>query len=102
MNHMKKRSKFIRPAWTLRLKHLLKGAAGLPAEAAVFGIMKQTLQTRPALREAMNFDQIKRIINNAAGYDRYHVFSLFTALSMLELGLYGDSSLDRYPNVFLA
>ncbi len=101
LNHWKKRIKFIRPAWTLTLKHLLKGADAVPVGAPLFRIMARELATHPTLQEVIDFEKIQRMITESHRYDRYHVVHLFTALSMLALGLHGDSRLDRYPDVFL-
>ncbi|MFZ5569579.1 MAG: asparagine synthase-related protein [Thermodesulfobacteriota bacterium] len=101
LNHWKKRIKFIRPAWTLNLKHLLKGAEALPAGAPLFGMMAREGAMHPILREVIDFGQLQRIIAGGNRHDRYHMIHLFTALAMLGLGLYGDSVMDRHPDVLL-
>ncbi len=101
LKHAVKRMKFIRPAWTLYGKHLLKGPDKLPAQAVLFRILKQIMANRPALGAALDFTRLEHLIAHGQNWDRYHVFSLFSTLAMLELGLYGHSTLEDYPNVLL-
>ena len=91
------RLKKVRPRWTRRTKHLVKGEDSFFPQAEVIGTIERQVVNCPEILNYLNPEHLRRILSPAAKYHKWHIMNLFTLVSTIEDFTCHRSSLEDFP-----